>query len=599
MTSWLKAKVVRGFSYILPVPEAADSSDELGSHDLQPSITDTRIIAKFQALVRASLGGHKELRLLVTGKTGEGKSTLVNGILGMKVATEGAGSERCTTGVKGHKIQIEGVPITVFDSPGLQDGTENEDEYVADMKKKCQNLSLVLYCSKMTNHRLRDEDKNAVLRLTREFGQKFWEHAVLVLTFANMEIVSRRDDRDEDKGPEPDDNDDDGWKELKKKRFEGRLEKWKDGFYKFLTDEVGIKRKIVQRILVVPAGDHRVIRDNKEPYRLPDRDDWFIEFWKACSLRVKEINLFFKINKSRIVIETPSIVPSSHPHLTTSSIDELTTVEEEGEEVFVDAKDFNELTLGEEGLLWSAMGNQNNEEPSDAQDYTFLSDTPADDSETYTAKLQENLQKKDKEAWVKDMECKVERLSKEVERVAEELRKTKEKMERQIEENRKALERQAEENKVSMEKLAKKILQELEHKKQDTTVHNCGDIVEERVSANDEERVSTNDEERVSTNDEKRFNTDDEERFNTDNEERFSPNDEERVSPNEGRVQEHTHEEIDDNLIVGRQICLNEAHLQEVVEESLYRKYGREVARLAKKIWKKITAPAVWLMSLF
>ena len=313
-------------------------SPDIISYESYDSLDYSNISRKVQELVRAcfaTLGGHKELRLLVTGKTGEGKSTLINGILGGKVAVEGASSTRCTTKIIEYKAQIEDVPITVFDSPGLQDRTGNEDEYIADMKKKCQILSLVLYCTKMGNHRLKDEDQNAVEKLTEAFGHKFWKYAVIVLTFANKEDVERCDDRDEDEGPEPPFDDETAWKKLKRKRFEGRVKKWKDGFYKFLIEEVGVTRDIVERILVVPVGDHRKTRSIAEPYRLPDRDDWFIEFWKACSLRVREINLFFKINKSRISIDTPQSrqPPISQPHFTASSNDELPAV---GEEVFAD-----------------------------------------------------------------------------------------------------------------------------------------------------------------------------------------------------------------------------------------------------------------------
>ena len=231
--------------------------------------------------------GHKELRLLVTGKTGVGKSTLVNGILGKHVAKEGARTKECTTEVTQYQAELHGVPVTVFDSPGLQDITGKEDEYMEDMKKKCQNLSLVLYCTKMTNNCLKDEDKYAILKLTAEFGQRFWEFAVLVLTFANYEDVERRDDRDEDEGPEPPFDDAAAWKELEKKRFEGRLKKWKDDFHKLLMEQVGVTRDIVERIPVVPAGDHRESKGNRTPLRLPDRENWFDEFWKASSLRMR------------------------------------------------------------------------------------------------------------------------------------------------------------------------------------------------------------------------------------------------------------------------------------------------------------------------
>uniref|UniRef100_A0A1X7U7R4 AIG1-type G domain-containing protein n=1 Tax=Amphimedon queenslandica TaxID=400682 RepID=A0A1X7U7R4_AMPQE len=352
--------------------------------------------SKVESVVRAALArdDHKELRLLVTGKTGEGKSTLVNGLLGKEVAKEGAGTERCTTQVAEYKAELHGVPVTVFDSPGLQDTTENEDKYIADMKKKCQNLSLVLYCTKMTNNRLKEEDKRAILKLTVEFGQNFWKYAVLVLTFANTENVTRRDERDEDTGPEPDFDDTESWNVLKKERFEGRVKIWKESFHKFFIDEVGLTRDIVERILVVPVGDSRPSLDNREPYRLPDRDDWFSEFWKACSLRVREINLFFKISKHRFISSQ-----ATQDDALTDLVSEMIAMAAENEE-------FVKMI-----------------EESPVQDSTLqLSDAPKVD-ETYSEKLQENIKKMDSEKWVKEQKEIIKREKRKNEEEAEAIRK--------------------------------------------------------------------------------------------------------------------------------------------------------------------------------
>ena len=254
-------------------------------------------------MLRAVWANHKELRLLVTGKTGEGKSTLVNGILGEEVAVEGADSTKSTAKVEEFKRMIHGVPVTVFDSPGLQDITENEDEYLQQMQEKCKTLSLVLYCTKMGTTRLKVEDKNAIRKLTGAFGEEFWKFSVLVLTFANQEDVSRRDERDEDTEPEPPFDDDEAWKDLKRRRFEGRLKLWESRFHSFLTKEIGVNEEIVRSIPVIPTGDHKITQENREPLRLPDREDWFQEFWRACCLRVKEMGLFLKINSHRFIAE--------------------------------------------------------------------------------------------------------------------------------------------------------------------------------------------------------------------------------------------------------------------------------------------------------
>ena len=198
---------------------------------------------------------------------------------------------------------LHGVPVKVFDSPGLQDRTANQEEYIQGMREKCGELSLVLYCTKMINTRLTDDDKHAMRKLTEAFGEKFWEYAVFVLTFANMENCDRKDDRDKDILPEPDRNDNKGWERLIKQRFEGRLKIWEEEIKKFFITEVGVSSKIANKIPVVPTGDHQEARNNPYPFVLPDRDDWFNKFWEVCCLRVKETQLFLEINKDRMVTE--------------------------------------------------------------------------------------------------------------------------------------------------------------------------------------------------------------------------------------------------------------------------------------------------------
>ena len=206
------------------------------------------------------------IRILVTGKTGDGKSTLLNGLIGKKVFETGrANLDRVTKQVDEYKFKERGVEIIVFDSPGFHDGLDNEKEYVEGMVKKITQyggVDLILYCKRMdTAVADIDKEKMIIKKLQdgigdlvddngKKIGKDIWRRCLFVLTFANVYEKSLHSQ---------------GEKNVSKD-FNKKIEEWK-GVFKAALNGSGIRVPIK----VCVAG-------YKQP-KLCKSEHWVSDFW--------------------------------------------------------------------------------------------------------------------------------------------------------------------------------------------------------------------------------------------------------------------------------------------------------------------------------
>lgn len=124
--------------------------------------------------------------VLVVGETGTGKSTLINNLIGEDIANEGNSLQSETDRISKYTMNVEGVSVALYDTPGLDDSRcTSDEEYLKKMRRILQTgaIKLVIYCFKLTETRMR----RSLIRTFEEYnkiGMK-WDRTVIALTFAD------------------------------------------------------------------------------------------------------------------------------------------------------------------------------------------------------------------------------------------------------------------------------------------------------------------------------------------------------------------------------------------------------------------------------
>ena len=238
-----------------------------------------------------------QLTILVIGETGVGKSTLVNNLLGEDVAGVGYSMTSATSAVTGYEGTIEGVPVKVYDTPGLADSrSERDEEYLEEIKKLTdeETIHLIIYCLKMTETRMR----RSIIRTFEQYTKigVDWEKTVIAITFADALKPASQ---------------------LKKQKgfsestyFKERLAAWREEISRVLTEEINLEETTVARIRINPTTE-----DHEE--RLPNGEVWYIPFWldvldvlpPAARIRFVEIhknNIIYRDKGTRQAPEWPA-----------------------------------------------------------------------------------------------------------------------------------------------------------------------------------------------------------------------------------------------------------------------------------------------------
>ena len=260
--------------------------------------------------------GKSNLKFVISGKMGVGKSSLINGLLGKKVAKEALSPFSITTEITAYKLQIEAtdhavtkkVEVLIMDCPGLGDPVNDEEANLTAISEHCRDADLLIYCIDMRG-RFTTADATGMKEFNQRVGSDIWKNTVFVLTFANEVVLPSV--------PKPA-----GWLQRltfgyfgtpddseRKEKFKLLLKQWEEIVPRFLKDKVELPEELISDVCVIPAGYR-----NLPP---PDRIDWFSDFWFAALSKIKEDArpALVGINLHRFRVSSPDSVRSTQQNV--------------------------------------------------------------------------------------------------------------------------------------------------------------------------------------------------------------------------------------------------------------------------------------------
>ena len=262
---------------------ATNCVDTNATVDLESSLEDLKLDERKKEEMKNWLDKRGSMQILITGRTGTGKSTLVNALVGKKLADTGSDLNVNTKYVTGYKMETnEGMKVVVWDSPGLEDNSDDEDRYLREMRENCSNVDIVIYCLDVTAARAqlggaeKDQMKDlcAIKTLTKNFGRDWWGHSIFVLTRANaLETLMNVGSGLESK-------------------FKKRLEDWEGRIHAALKEQ-GVPPDVVKEVPVKPAGHP------KKPH-LPGNKYWLSALWFSFTKRAKDESQSVYMNQHRL-----------------------------------------------------------------------------------------------------------------------------------------------------------------------------------------------------------------------------------------------------------------------------------------------------------
>lgn len=205
-----------------------------------------------------------ELVIAIIGRTGMGKITLFNSLIGDRVITE-------PVNCQSHEINNINVKVRLVSKPGFgAKSTTDTMEKTADrIPENGDDVDLVIYCVSMAkDSHLNKKDDDSAGELTKTYDQYLWQKMVCALTFANS-YVSKQEEKDP----------------VEATKFNKAVVKCTESVHTELLKR--FSTEVADSIPIVPVGCFMTNKGESQ-CTLPDGSNWLSSFWYQSLVRIRD-----------------------------------------------------------------------------------------------------------------------------------------------------------------------------------------------------------------------------------------------------------------------------------------------------------------------